>query len=701
MPAVRPATGSMPAVRPGTGSMPAVPEGATLSRELADFLIQFSIALHKHAIYPATHPMLAGAVDGIAERLALLLATRPALSLGVARHQLVIEGVATDPDNALLRDLAMRLHNHHVGAVKLSVGVTPDEIGDLLMAVAADADRGGGGPIGDRPAEEQPWPHVRLYPLSYGQLQLLDAEEGPQGDSKVRGASLWIGLARAALAAEDESDVSFSTDPAVVANAIESHQREQAYDQVIVGYLLQIANELKSGERAEGEALRRRISQLVSNLTPETLRRLLDMGGDAGQRRQFVLDAAEAMAADVVLDVARAAAGASGQTISHSLMRLLAKLAAHAEQNEEETTRARADAALREQVQRLVADWALEDPNPDSYRAVLDHMSRQMPLLADPESINTVDPTRLVTMSLELGVATAPARRSVDDLLAQGQAATLIELLDSTTPDNAAAQEMWAHLTTPDRIRALLAEEPVDLGLLEKLVTRSGAAAAEPLLDALATAQQRLTRRKLLTLLQQIGEPVGPLAAARLAGAPWYLQRNLLIILDGLPAWPEEFSPEPYARHEDARVRREAVRMLLKAPAARAEAITAALTDPDPAVVQVALGAALDGCPPGAGAGVARLAAAREGEPHIRALAIRVLAAVRTPEAVETLLRLAFGKKTWLGRQRLAPRSPELLAALAGLSAHWQSDPRARTALALAIRSDDPEVRAAAQGRQR
>ena len=78
-----------------------------------------------------------------------------------------------------------------------------------------------------------------------------------------------------------------------------------------------------------------------------------------------------------------------------------------------------------------------------------------------------------------------------------------------------------------------------------------------------------------------------------------------------------------------------------------------------------------------------------------------MLAAVRAPEVMETLLRLAFGKRTWLWRQRLAPRSPELLATLAGLSAHWQDEPRARTALALAIQSDDAEVRAAAQGRRR
>ena len=39
----------------------AKPKRATLPRELADFLIEFSIALHKHAMYPGGHPTLAPA----------------------------------------------------------------------------------------------------------------------------------------------------------------------------------------------------------------------------------------------------------------------------------------------------------------------------------------------------------------------------------------------------------------------------------------------------------------------------------------------------------------------------------------------------------------------------------------------------------------------------------------------------------------
>jgi len=80
----------------------APPERATLSRELGEFLIELSIALHKHAMYPEGHPSIAPAVAAVGRRAAELLRDRASLSLGVAHRQLVIEGVATDPKHPVL-----------------------------------------------------------------------------------------------------------------------------------------------------------------------------------------------------------------------------------------------------------------------------------------------------------------------------------------------------------------------------------------------------------------------------------------------------------------------------------------------------------------------------------------------------------------------------------------------------------------------
>src|SRR5256884_3099206 len=121
---------------------------ATLSRELGDFLVELSITLNKHAIYPQSHPLLDVAVDGVANRLAtLFVGERDSLSIGVARRQLIIEGVATDPLNPVLKELAQRLHEHHVGAVEFVRGLGREKLAQALAALAIDPLRAGK-PIG-------------------------------------------------------------------------------------------------------------------------------------------------------------------------------------------------------------------------------------------------------------------------------------------------------------------------------------------------------------------------------------------------------------------------------------------------------------------------------------------------------------------------------------------------------------------------
>src|SRR5881409_709204 len=241
-------------------------ERATLSRDLADFLIELSIALHKHAMYPEGHPSLAPAAAAVTRRAGLLLEERSSVSLGVARHQLVIEGVATDPKHPVLRELASRLHRHHLGAVTFRRGLAESEVADVLKSVAVDA-APTGQPMGLGDSDKlRAWSHVQLHPLTYERLELVGEGAPAEG---ARAAQLWLGLARAALALQPEDDQPMATEPTVIAQAIDAHERgATAYDQVIVGYLLQIAEELKTAGSAEAMALRRRMSTSCARSNP-------------------------------------------------------------------------------------------------------------------------------------------------------------------------------------------------------------------------------------------------------------------------------------------------------------------------------------------------------------------------------------------------------------------------------------------------
>src|SRR3989475_12604594 len=203
-------------------------EKAALSRELADFLIELSIALHKHAMYPEGPPSLAPAAAGVTRRAALLLEDRATISLGVARNQLVIEGVATDPKHPVLRELAGRLHRHHLGAITFRRGVEQGEVTDALRTLAMEAERTGQ-PLGlgdrDRLAA---WPHVQLHALTYERLELTDQGGPAPGEGDARAAQLWVGLARAALATAPEDTRPTPTEPAVAARANGHHPQREA-----------------------------------------------------------------------------------------------------------------------------------------------------------------------------------------------------------------------------------------------------------------------------------------------------------------------------------------------------------------------------------------------------------------------------------------------------------------------------------------
>jgi hypothetical protein len=673
------------------------PSATVLPREWAHFLMELSIALQNYGVYPPGHPFLARGATVVAHRLHGLLLNQPSLSIGVAQDQLIIEGIATERGNPVLAGLASRLHRHSVGAISLNRQVDEAEVSRLLTLLASDPERTGEPSVLARAGELT---HARIYPLSYAELQLVSSPgpgdlPGPGGGGS-RASELWIGLARAALS-DDKAE---QAEPEQVADAINAHRAEtSAYDQVIVGYLLQLSEELRSGDGHGSAEVRRRVTDALARLTPAALQRLVEMGGDLSQRRRFVLDASHAFSADAVVRLVEAAGGASHQAMSHSMLRLLSKLAMHAS-GPQGAARELADVELRTQVQELVSNWGLRDQNPATYTLTLDQLAGvDTGPGGGSRGDHAPEPERVLQMSLEMGSDSPSLGIAVARLLASGKIAALVAALDGAPAGSPVAARLWPVVASPDTVRLLLRQGPASTETLDRVLLRLGDDAVGPLLEELLESDSRQVRRAALDRLSGMGRVAGAEAVRRLDDPRWYVIRNLLGILAEVGC-PPGFSVQPFLRHKDSRVRREAFKLALQIREERARAIALSLTDSSAQIQLMGLNECVGRCPSGAVTLVCAHAANPQADAETRRAAIRALSTVQDQAALVTLLQLVDGGRTLFRRRRLAATTPIMLAALAALAAGWREHRDAAPFIALALTSPDQQVTAAALTRR-
>lgn len=674
-----------------------------LSRELADFILAFSGAFQKFVMYPAGHPALEGAVRNVYRKLEVVFLDRNALAIGVTPNQLIISGVPTDPKQVLLKDLAGHLHKRNIGGMKFTRGVARLELEQALSAITHETFGTGDDPHAENPALPY-WLHLRLYPLTYDHLELLedeDEENHPAGGGRIEEDSwsrrLWMSLARAAIGDDVTEDVAATMDPAELAKAIEAHHDDDEYDSRILANLIDFAAAARSRGQAETLAVQQQLSRMLGAMAPDTAERLLAFRGDDGrQQRNFLLEASHLLTADVVYQLVEASARASSRDLSPALLALLNKLAGHA-MNSTNGRRAAADTSFRELVRKLIETWEEEDAHqhlPELYGSD----SNQLPALPDITSsvwVYPPEPERIILMSIESGILEAGTLRAVDWMMARGDIDQLLIMLEDLVDDPVAAV-IRDRVYHPRTVSVLLAAEPIDLDTLSRLIPDAGLEAADMLLDALAAAKDRKVRSKMLELLARYGEAIGSEIVMRIPGAPWFVQRNLLHLLGLLPKLPPEFSPEICLSHPDPRVRHEGLKLLLRDPGTREAAIAEAVKAPDQPTLRLGLVSAAEGCPPQAVATILGRLADRKLPDDLSALALRAVSEVEEDAVLDTLIAYCRNKRRFLWFWWLAPMSPALIEAMTNLAVHWRFHRRAAPILKRGGKHHDKRVRQAA-----
>ncbi len=629
--------------------------------EAQAFLVEFARAVQRWQMYPPGHPAITTMLGSVQDHLDEYLIAHPTLSIRIARNHLTVEGVETDPEQALFRGLARRLYRHLLFALNLELGLGSDELAGFISAVAV-VPGPATEPLGNAGAAlDDRWPHIRLELIPYESLAL--ARECPEAAD-----TPWAGEAGAQMALQ------------------------QARQQLADLNLPRLSEVLRGADSADPAALHEGISRLVLEMEPETLRRLM-----LSVPESYRQSAAETAVEQAIQDIIEDADEGRGGNAAQALLRLLVKLALLTETSEECPSDAESDEMLAALLQRMGSGWDIEDPNPQEYEESLRRFDRTAREFAsDLEWQDDPDDERIVQISLEIDETAPPTLKATANLITGGRTGGLMDMLDNSPENTAATGALWGRVDRRETVSHLLNYRPVDYPTLDRMIARIWVESAAPILDNLLESESRSERFTLLERLSQFGPEIGPLIVERLADTRWYRIRNLLTLLGRLPELPDGFSLEPYLDHPEPRVRREAARIALNLGGGRVRAILRTLEDEDHLVIEQGLEAARRGCPPEAVPVILALIGDPEYYARLRILAIRALATTRSPEVFKALMDLVWIRRLWFWNT-LAPKSAIMLEALAAIARTWRHEPRARAMLAVALRSPDPQIRAVAR----
>lgn len=655
------------------------------------FLMDLSSALRKYAFHPPGHRSLEPHLQNVVRALRPLLGEAGRVTVTVGPDHLMVGRARTDADNPLLRAVAGRLHDHHLLAVTFREGIQPEELSALLETLATEILDEEQDPLGLRgPEALDRWPHVDLQALDYDPLRLAEwDEEEPLETYLLRNVHFPFETEVAGVDVTEEG-------PEAVAAAIERRLRAESGARAVAVEVFRLTRELTTAAGQAGRALRGRFSEVVTKLSPRAVDRLLEIGAEGGRRSDFVRDAAEWMDPDAVLHLLEPAVDGRDGGIGGWMLRLMSKLGSHAG-TDGSPYGSEPDAAMRQLAHRLVDDWELEDPRPESYSSALQQITDQPPDAVDAVRADvTVESSRVLMMGVEIGDASVPVLGSMRKILDAGGAGDLLSVMEEAPEDNEVAGRLWDRLSTPEAVHQLLHEEPPAFGVLDRVIEELGAKVADPMLEVFTESSSRSVRRELFDRLADLGPGIVPRIAARLEEDDrWYVERNMLSLMAETGAVPEDLDLGPYLEHDERRVRAEAFRLALEHGADRERALTRALRDDDRRLVTLGLAAAEERCPPAAESFVIRALRNEELPDEARASAARALADRGSPQGMKALVELVV-RRRWILPDRLEEPTPVVRAALEALARAWPEAEPAREVLRMAREAGDPALAEAA-----
>ncbi|MGH7507541.1 MAG: hypothetical protein ACRELX_17950, partial [Longimicrobiales bacterium] len=431
-------------------------------------------------------------------------------------------------------------------------------------------------------------------------------------------------------------------------------------------------------------------SALIVHLPAELLVPALRAEPSLAWRRDFLLCAVNTLAPAAAVRLVEVAARAFDRPLAVPLRKLLRAMLRRCATDPAHTGSASLRGTLAAHVEMLCAERVHAVTH--GFEQLYDRR-REAPA---PGRV-TPGPERLVQLAIETGVVGRAVWNALAELVEADRGRDVVDLLKAVSEPNPATAAIGSRFATARELAQLLREEPVDFEAIDVLVRLMGVNAASTLLETLAESRSRGTRRGVFQRLASLGPEIGSFVEARLRDSRWFVLRNMLALLREAQCPTPPFVCDRFLTHDDARVRREAVLLLLREPRWRDRVFCEALKDENRDVVRALLQEARSGLPDAAVPVLAKRITDPAFPPELRVLALHLLGSKSSMLALDALLHYAQAGRTLFGKPRLAGKSPEMVAAVSGLARGWPGDRRVRALLDSAARSRDAEVSRAAR----
>jgi hypothetical protein len=442
----------------------------------------------------------------------------------------------------------------------------------------------------------------------------------------------------------------------------------------------------------DGEPVVADVSELVTELQATTLTAILRAESEPNRRAEFVDAAAERLSVPALLRVSASLASALDRPYPGAVRGCVKRLAHRAIALPAPANEQVAE-ILRTLLRRLFRQWttAKRTHSNQAFDTFLEKPEKRATGRSAPEA------ERVVEMAIECDCLGGAVWSALTEVVEEGGVARVIDMVKTAPDGSDAAAAIMKRIGTPAELRTLLRAEPFDGAAVDALLRGMGLSAANVMLEELVESTARLTRRYLMERLAKFGPEIAGLIEGRLKDQRWFVQRNMLALLRAAKCSAESALASKFLQHKDARVRREAVLWCMETPAMRDEALVAGVSDRDPSVLRPALQVARSHMPGSAVPALAKRMLDADFPPEFRVLAINLMARSGSVLALEALLHYAQNGKTLMGKPKIAPKSPEMLAALAAIARGWSSERRAAELLNQARRSRDSEIVAAVE----